>query len=269
MQFNALGRKIPTLQCRVFNKAESRFYKTSKLLIDREDQHTKAQAYNLIGEFTSFESIEHEHQTLLNLIQNNSDYQNILLGTCIPFAVSMYELELDIGSQIEKRFLPILKENYEQSRKGSWFKAILQGENFLKDSLKVVEGTGYGTFMHAVQSRCVVGYYFPTALQEYDIASQRNQLNILPSDVDFNVCVSGHIEAFYSLLMHPDLLFVRDSYSPILCLSALEHVDPRMVPIFKSYGPHLEFWLLSQMMTPTQTQVSEQWSGGLTIYKCL
>ena len=269
MQFNALGRKIPTFECRVFDNAERNFYITKKLLINREEQHIKAQEHNFIGKGTDYETIEREHQTLYDLIKSNSDYQNILLGTSIPFAVSMHDLERDIGSQLEKKFLPIVKKNYEESQKGSWFKATLQGDNFLEDSLKVVERTGYDEFIGAVKSRCVVGYYFPTAFQEYDIESQRNQLNKLPRVVDFNVCVSGHIEASYALLMHPDLLFVRDSYSPILCLSAIEHNDPRMVPIFKSYGPHLEFWLLSQMMTPTQTQVSEQWAGGLTIYKSI
>ena len=269
MQFNALGRKIPTLECRVFDNAERDFYKTKKLLIDREKQHIMAQEHNLIGKCTKYETIEREHQTLYELINSNSDYRNILLGTSIPFAVSMHDLEHDIGSQLENIFLPIVKKTYEESQKGSWFKATLQGDSFLEDSLKVVMGTGYDEFLDAVKSRCVVGYYFPTAFQEYDVASQRNQLNKLPRVVDFSVCVSGHVEASYSLLMHPDLLFVRNSYSPILCLSALEHSDPRMIPVFKSYGPHLEFWLLSQMMTPTQTQVSEQWSGGLTIYKCI
>jgi len=269
MQFNSLGRKIPSTDCRVFDNAERNFYKTNTLTIDPEKQHDKAQAFNLINKQRKFEEIEHEHEALYKSININSDYQNILLGTCIPFAVHMNDLELDIGLQLENRFLPLVKENYEERQSGAWFKASIQGDNYLEQSLNIVEGTGYRKFVDGVKSGCVIGYYFPTALQEYDIASQKNQLKMLPSDVDFSVCVSGHIEASYSLIMHPDLLFVKDSYSPILCLSALEHTDPRMIPMFKSYGPHLEFWLLSQMMTPTQTQVSEQWSGELTIYKCI
>ena len=42
-----------------------------------------------------------------------------------------------------------------------------------------------------------------------------------------------------------------------------------MVMLFKSYGPHLEFWLMSQMLTPNETQVSEQWSGGVTIFESI
>lgn len=165
------------------------------------------------------------------------------------------------------QFLPLIKNIYEDAVEGSWFKATLQGQNTLKKSLQIVEASGYKKFLKSAMSGCVVGCYFPTAFQEFDIKSQRNQMNILPKNENFNICLSGHIEASYSLIMYPDLLFSRKYYSPILCLSSLQHEDPRMIPIIKSYGPHLEFWLLSQMMTSSQTQVSEQWSGGITLYK--
>jgi len=269
MLFNELGRKIPTPECRVFDNAKRNFYKINKPSFDVEKQHIKALELKLLDESITFNSVNAEQKALYTSINNNPDYQNLLLGTCVPFAVSIHDLKSDIGEQLEEDFLPLVKKTYEESQNGSWFKATLQGGNALRNSLNVVEASGYKSFLDAVKSHCVVGYYFPTAFQEYDIASQRNQVNLLPKNEDFSMCLSGHVEASYSLVMYPDLLFDRKNYSPILCLSALEHTDQRMVPMFKSYGPHLEFWLLSQMMTETQTQISEQWSGGLTIYKCL
>jgi hypothetical protein len=44
------------------------------------------------------------------------------------------------------------------------------------------------------------------------------------------------------------------------------HDDPRLVLLLKSYGPHLEFWCMTQMLTKDVTQVSEQWSGGISIF---
>ena len=52
-------------------------------------------------------------------------------------------------------------------------------------------------------------------------------------------------------------------------MSGVRHVDERLEAVLKSYGPHLEFWVLSNVLTPGKEQISEQWYGGLTIYKCL
>ena len=81
-----------------------------------------------------------------------------------------------------------------------------------------------------------------------------------------NLCLSGPVEVATSLIGSPNLLINFDSYSPVLCLSAVQHIDPRLICCFKSYGLHLEFWCLSQMLTKTTKQVSEQWSGGLTLF---
>lgn len=269
MLFNELGRKIPTKQCRVFANAERTFYKINDPLIDVEKQNRKAVELELLSKSINLDNIKSEQISLYKSIKNDNNYKNLILGNSIPFAISNQELKEDIGSQLEDKFLPLIKNVYENFVEGSWFKATLQGQNTLKDSLRIVEESEYKNFMKSVKSGYVIGWYFPTAFQEYDIKSQRNQINILPKNENFNICLSGHIETSYSLIMYPDLLFSRKYYSPILCLSALEHIDPRMIPIFKSYGPHLEFWLLSQMMTKSQTQVSEQWAGGLTIYKAL
>ena len=92
-------------------------------------------------------------------------------------------------------------------------------------------------------------------------------MNSLPLLERANICLSGPMDVFSSLIGSPDILFDEHAYSPIICLSSFVHVDPRLVLIIKSYGPNLEFWCLSQMLSNTKTQVSEQWTAGISIYE--
>lgn len=267
MLFNKLGRIVPTAKCRVFAKAERDFYRLNAPTVDYDMQHSKALKLGIVNCKSSLHEIESEFSKLLKGLKDNENYRNLTNGTYIPFVMSLPDLPDDIGAQLENYLLPLLQKNFENEKTKSWFKAVLQGNNKLVSSLHVFPQTGYDVFIEGVSTGTVVGLYFPTALQEYDIASQRSQLTRLSGINGYEFCISGHLEIIYSLLTYPNLLNNPTSYSPILCASALEHDDQRMVPVFKSYGPHCEFWLLSQMMTTTQTQVSEQWSGGLTLFK--
>ena len=49
-------------------------------------------------------------------------------------------------------------------------------------------------------------------------------------------------------------------------MSSFVHSDERLVLLLKAYGPHMEFWCMTQMLSKNTTQVSEQWAGGLTIF---
>ena len=88
----------------------------------------------------------------------------------------------------------------------------------------------------------------------------------LPNLVGANLCLSGGIDIVSAMTGFPALLVNEDEYPPVLCLSAYCHQDPRMILVLKSYGPHLEFWCMTQMLSEGVTQVSEQWAGGLTIF---
>jgi len=84
-----------------------------------------------------------------------------------------------------------------------------------------------------------------------------------------SLVLSGGFEAAAALAGSPDLLMNQEAYPPVLCLSAFQHADKRLMLCFKAYGQSLEFWCMSQMLTPTTYQVSEQWSGGLTLLRAL
>ena len=126
---------------------------------------------------------------------------------------------------------------------------------------------GYSSFLDSLRQSDVIGYYFPLAFAEFSVSSQRLAYKSISSPLSF--CLSGPLEIISSVITNPSLLINSEHYSPILCMSGARHVDNRLEAVLKSYGPHLEFWVLSNLLTPGIEQVSEQWYGGLTIYKSL
>ena len=124
----------------------------------------------------------------------------------------------------------------------------------------------YEKLISALDAGPVVGWYFPQALQEFDIQSQRAQMASLPKLEGAEVCLSGGIDICAAVTGVPDLLISDEFYAPILCMSAYIHRDPRLVLLLKAYGPHMEFWCMTQMLTIDTTQVSEQWAGGLSVF---
>ena len=263
-----MGRNNPSEGCRVFSDKPKDFYKIDPIRVNYTAQHWIATTNGITSEKIGISQIE---GSLLNIkkIISGSAYKNLFEAVAIPFCLTIPNINEDIGTQLEDHWLPILKKEYEKRVPGTYFKANFQGDTKLKDLLKFSENSGYEKFFEDAKNSSVVGYYFPTAFQEFDIKSQRMRIGELPPLPGVEMCLSGPFEIVYSLLSYPKLLFSKESYSPILCASSLEHSDPRMIMMFKSYGPHLEFWLLSQMLTPSKTQVSEQWAGGITVFKSI
>jgi hypothetical protein len=64
----------------------------------------------------------------------------------------------------------------------------------------------------------------------------------------------------------PDLLINDEGYAPILTMPSVRHINDCLALALKSYGPHLEFWCLSNELTPGVKQVSEQWAGGYSLF---
>ena len=267
MLFNSLGRNIPSASCRVFSQDPKDFYKIDKLNLDYERQHKVANEYGLIPDGVKVGDVITALSEIESQIRNNDNYKNIFLGTPIPFCFNTPIVKHDIGACLEDKWLPMLKDAYEREIPGAYCKATLQGNTKLKGSVTPADGTGYDRFLGKPENTTLLGFYFPTVFQEFDIASQRKRVAELPEIKGLDICLSGPFEMIYSLISYPRLLFSNDNYSPILCGSALNHDDPRMALLLKSYGPHLEFWLMSQMLTPDKTQVSEQWAGGLTVFR--
>lgn len=269
MLLNNLGRVIPSKKCRVFSQNPKTFYKLNNVAIEYRTQHKTAVSAGLTDAKNDISEIEANLEFIKNQIINSQAYKNLFNATAIPFCLSVPNNGPDFGTELEDHWLPLLKTEFEKQNSGAYFKASFQGNQTLSKNVKPFKGSGYANLLEQISHSTIVGYYFPTAFQEFDVDSQRRRTRDLPKLEVVDLCLSGPCEIVYSLICYPNLLFDKQNYSPILCASSLEHNDPRMIMLFKSYGPHLEFWLMSQMLTPDKTQVSEQWSGGITIYKCL
>jgi len=262
--FDEQGRRLPYDGMRVYNVVSRRYYKLNQpdfrfdAVLGRLNEHVKT------GEFTSAKRFESACLDLKRSIESDVSLRNIFKGVHVPFAIPRDAREIDIGEELEDRWLPAVERSFTRSFPEYHFKAAVQGDLPLKMNLRVEGKSRYEQFLQARRRGVVVGWYFPEALQEYDVASQRRQTDTLP--LQERLVLSGGFDTAAALVGSPELLINREFYPPILCLSAFQHVDERLMLCFKAYGLSLEFWCMSQMLTPTTTQVSEQWAGGLTLF---
>jgi hypothetical protein len=249
---------------RKFNEISLSYYKINKPKASFEGILSNSRQYAGIDSNITAESFESVCMGLKKKAQDEPLLKNLFNGIQIPFICPKALLEDDLGTELEKITLPSVASSFKAVYPDLHFKATLQGSSQLSSELSVASDSRYERFIEAHRDGAIAGWYFPQALQEYDIASQRTQMKTLP--FHDGLTLSGGLDAAAALVGSPDLLINADDYPPVLCLSALKHDDERLMLCFKSYGQHLEFWCMSQMLTPEVTQVSEQWSGGLTLF---
>tara|TARA_B100000902_G_scaffold233969_1_gene221820 strand:- start:6627 stop:7436 length:810 start_codon:yes stop_codon:yes gene_type:complete len=263
--FDDFGRRLPSKDDRVFNDKPSFYYKLNQPKIDYNLILQKAKKYNLCSKDLSLSTFESKAKTLLKQLKKNNDYAQITSGVHIPFIYHNSNENTDIGANLEDQILPALKDSFTEKFPDAHFKAVLQSDSVLRNNVSVSPDSGYGVFLKE-STKGVIGWYFPQVFQEFDIDSQRSQLIKLPEISDIKICLSGGMDIGAAVISTPDLLIDKNNYTPILCMSGLMHSDERLILILKAYGPHMEFWCMTQMLSKHTTQVSEQWAGGLTFY---
>jgi hypothetical protein len=266
MYFSNLGRRVPTEGLRVFNQTPSEYYKLKQPELDYEQILGRLKQQNMAPESLSTEAFQNTAKVVLEKLDANPAYQNLLQGVHIPFVYAGPNDPPDLGGAIESKLLPGVQKSFNSMYPESHFKAVLQSNSELPGNIRLASDSKYETFIEAAKQGTVVGWYFPQALQEFDVDSQRRQMKSLPALDGAEICLSGAIDICAAVVGSPNLLISEDFYTPILCMSAYEHTDTRMVLLLKAYGPHLEFWCMTQMLTTTTTQVSEQWAGGLCVF---
>lgn len=264
--FDETGRCISTEGARVFGKSPSHYYVIDATEAPLAAILARAQATGLVNTALTLSKFTDTVSDLKSVVKADPNYANLLKGVCVPFVYQQLESIDDLGRHLEGHMLPKLRQSFTAQFPYSHFKAVLQGNTTLEGQISPAQNVGYEQFMASSTGKALVGLYFPQALQEFDLWSQREQFRALPPLAGASTCLSGGLDICAALTGQPDLLISEKHYAPILCLSAYEHRDPRLTLMLKAYGPHLEFWCMSQMLTPTTTQVSEQWSGGVTIF---
>lgn len=261
--FDEYGRRVIGEGLRVFDSHPLDYYFIKN---NGYDFGAISESYRASGYFPTLDDSRFASccEQLRCELQVNSVCSGLFNGVHVPFAIPKTPFEEDLAISLVEARLPFLEKAFKARYPEAHFKAIMQGGTNLRDNLRIASSSRYEGLVKAISHGDVYGWYFPQALQQFDISSQTAQMRDLPDDV--SLCLSGPTEIFSAVIGKPDLLINEDGYSPILCMSAVEHTDERLVLVLKTYGPHLEFWCLSQMLAPGVKQVSEQWAGGLTLY---
>lgn len=264
--FDDNGRRVPGKDARVFGSTPSFYYKLNQPAIDYEFLLERSKQFNFVSEDVTSSDLKSRAETLLEKIKTNAAYANLLKGVKVPFITGRKVCGADLGEELENCLLPSLKESFNARFPETHFKALLQSNSELPGNISLAPASRYQDLISAVEAGVVVGWYFPQALQEFDTLSQRSQMTSLPELAGAKVCLSGGIDICAAVAGVPNLLISDEFYTPILCMSAYVHRDPRLVLLLKAYGPHMEFWCMTQMLTRDTTQVSEQWAGGITVF---
>jgi hypothetical protein len=265
--FDKNGRRIPSNGMRVFGETQSQYYKLERPQLNLASIFDRSRDNNLfVNEIDVFE-FDKKISNIILKISNDVNYSNLLNGVYVPFIYKREVKGADLGTELVDILLTKLHKSFINKFPESHFKAILQSQKKLENNIKLDKNSRYQNFVSLSEVKPVIGLYFPQALQEFDVETQRNQMTSLPELTDLNICLSGGMDVCAALIGTPDLLISENFYAPIPILSAYVHEDQRLVLMIKAYGPHLEFWCLSQMLDMDTTQVSEQWTGGLTIYE--
>ena len=219
-------------------------------------------------------SLESKLHELKSAIKSHEVLSGLLNGCKFPFVVPADELARpDLGDALENLLFPTIKERFETVSGKNRFRAMAQGDLKLREHLASHMTTGQVAVkqtLAAGESLC--GWIFPTALLGYSVASQRMAIKrVLAScaDAQFKVSLAGVLEIGAGLVLYPTMLNDPQSYTPVLCASGDTHIDERYALTFKSYGPHLEFWLLPNRIDPDTEQISEQWGGVISIWSKL
>lgn len=265
--FSEIGRRIPDKGFRLFGEIPQTYYRLDGHLNDYSSVLSNSIQYGGVDSGIDLKTFQNACENLKKEFEENSDYQNLFNGVAVPFICKSNKSLDDLGRDLQDVELPNFQRAFNAKFPDQHFKAILQSDSQLAGSITLDPRSRYQSFADACKSDTVIGWYFPQALQEFDVESQRQQMVDLPDTG--NICLSGGIDIIAALIGNPQLLISEENYAPILCLSAYVHKDPRLVLLMKSYGPHMEFWCMTQMLSKNVTQVSEQWAGGITLFGSL
>ena len=265
--FDQTGWRIPSPSHRTYSNKKTDYYKLNEKINSIEEVFKSSLKYFPSLKDIEFESFLSHLDNLKELISKSDVYRNLLNSPFYPFIIPLNNNKVDIGEQLENYLLPLVEERFKDQFPEFHFKKTIQNNQPLSKKLSVSELSRYQKLIDLNQENIICGFYFPEALSGFDIPSQKQQMRELPAFND--VCLSGSLDICSALIGNPQMLVHKETYSPMICLTALNHADKRITCLFKSYGPHLEFWGLGNQLMPGVDQVSEQWTGGLSFYKVI
>ncbi len=265
--FDQTGWRIPSEAHRTFSNTKTKYYKLNQLINPYEKVFSNSVKYFPTLKDIHYDSFLSNLNLLKEEISQNNDYKNLLNSPFYSFLIPKNNNKVDIGEQLENYLLLSVEQAFKDEFPEFHFKKTIQNNESLINNLSVSELSRYQKLIDINNDNIVCGFYFPEALSGFDIPSQKKQMIDLPAFE--NICLSGALDICSALIGNPQMLVHKETYSPMICLTSLNHKDRRISCLFKSYGPHLEFWGLGNQLIPGVDQVSEQWTGGLSFYKVI
>jgi hypothetical protein len=263
--FDAQGRRIPYSGMRVHNQVSRQYFRLLQPDVDYAAIHARTVKHlNVSDPPVSSERFAKACMGILDSLRADATLAGLVCGVHVPFLCPRSSPELGRSEDLLP-FLEGVNAAYVERFPDFDFMNLCSGKPDGRATL--AQGSRYEQFESARKRGPVAGIYFPNCLAEYDVASQRRQMETLPSQAgSVAIVLSGAVDAAAALIGSPDLLWNEDNYPHHLCLSALEEPGDNIVYTFEAYGHNLRFRYRSIFLTPEVSQLSEQWAGGLTIF---
>jgi len=266
--FDAQGRRIPYSGMRVHNQVSRQYFRLLQPAVDYAAIYARIVKHLCLSDPpVSADQFAEVCTGILDGVRADAALAGLLCGVHVPFLCPQVSPESGWSEDL-RPFLEAVNSAYVERFPEFDFINLCPGK---PDSRAVLaEGSRYEQFESARQVGPVAGFYFPNCLAEYDVASQRRQMDTLPLHAgSATIVLSGVVDAASALIGSPDLLWNDHKYPHHLCLSALEQPGDNIVYTFEAYGHNLRFRHRSIYLTPEVTQLSEQWAGGLTMFVSL
>lgn len=204
--------------------------------------------------------------TKLAALSNGVSYPFFLRASCFGGGD-------DYGMKLNQIVFPSLVENKRLATElGNPFRVSMIGSANIEGAVIPVPGLGHDRMLQELgEGRDVVGWVFPEAFREYALSSSVARFIQLRDEVTdersyYQISLTGILDAASALAITPEMFVNPESYSPILCCGGCAHTDPRIALTFKSYGLRTEFWGMSNVLIPGVEQVSEQFTGGISVW---
>ena len=178
--FDGQGRRVPFKGMRVFSEVSLWYYKLKQPQDSFEDILSRSRKHAGVDPAVTAGSFESVCVALKRKVADEPSLNGLFKGVHVPFICSQASGETDLGTELEKTTLPSVATSFKAAFPDLQFKATLQGSSRLSGELSVAEGSRYERFLESYKKGAIAGWYFPQALQEYDIASQRAQMCSLP-----------------------------------------------------------------------------------------
>lgn len=280
--FDEFGRRLPYEGMRVYPQpggVSRRYFRLNQPQIDFDEIYGRDVEHMQLRDLSfTAKQFRSTCEAIFEALYHDSKMTNITKGIHVPFLCPPMR-EGESRSQELRRFVAAAGRSFVNFHfQPKYLKATrydftdrAAAKERPGDILDLAEGSRYERFEAARQNGWVVGWYFPNCLSEFDIDSQRRQMETLPDKVigkgaEAEIVLSGGIEATAAIAGTPNLLFNEEAYPHHLCLSALKDPDERYFYDFEADGHNLVFEYRTNVLFPGYKQLSEQFAGGLTLF---